>query len=141
MRANLLVDLGVNRRFLVTKAATAMTKIAIRTSDTLHITTHSVKLLEDFVIGDSFVGHSGSLGDEMVTEQWGSRVMSTPVTMRLASPPLTHSSIRETRERLSLSEVPSSRARYVTNDVDSLKQSLLINDVLTKGTVRTRGMA
>ena len=48
-----------------------MTKIAIRTSDTLHTTTHSVKLLEDFVTGDPFVGHSGSLRDEMGTEQWG----------------------------------------------------------------------
>ena len=63
--------------------------------------------------------HWGWSREEMETEQWGSRVISTPVTMRLVSPPLTHSSIRETRERLSLSEVPSSRARYVRNDGDS----------------------
>ena len=70
--------------------------------------------------GDEVGGeHWGWSREEMETEQWGSRVISTPVTMRLASPPLTHSSIRETRERLSISEVPSSRARYVRNDEDS----------------------
>ncbi|CAI8015234.1 hypothetical protein GBAR_LOCUS9461 [Geodia barretti] len=65
------------------------------------------------------VEHSGSLREEMATEQWESTVMSTPVMMRLASPPLTQASIRETREPLSLSEVPSSLARYVRNDGDS----------------------
>ncbi|CAI8054371.1 hypothetical protein GBAR_LOCUS29675, partial [Geodia barretti] len=63
----------------------------------------------------------------MVTEQWESTVISTLVTMMLAPPPLTHSSIRETRESLSVSEVPSSLARYVRNDGDSSKQE---NDCL-----------
>ena len=70
--------------------------------------------------GDEVGGeHWGWSREEMETGQWGSRVISTPVTMRLVSPPLTHSSIRETRERLSLSEVPSSLPRYVRNDGDS----------------------
>ena len=55
--------------------------------------------------------HSGSLREEIVTEHWESTVISTPVTMTLAPPPLTQASIRETRELLSVSEVPSSLAR------------------------------
>ena len=54
--------------------------------------------------------HSGSLRKEMATEQCGSTVISTPVTMTPGAP-LTQSSIREMRESLSLSEVPSSLAR------------------------------
>ena len=54
--------------------------------------------------------HSGSLREEMATEQCGSTVISTPVTMT-PGPPLTQSSIREMRESLPLSEVPSSLAR------------------------------
>ena len=54
--------------------------------------------------------HSGSLRKEMATEQCGSTVISTPVTMT-PGPPLTQSSIREMRESLPLSEVPSSLAR------------------------------
>ena len=62
--------------------------------------------------------HSGWSREEMATEQWGSTVINTPVTLTL-TPPLTHSSIREMREPLSVSLVPSSLARYVTNDGDS----------------------
>ena len=81
----------------------------------------------DNVVGvttDDGVGleHSGSLREEMATEQWESTVINIPVTMTLAPPPLTQSSIREMRESLSVSEVPSSLARYVTNDGDSSKQ-------------------
>ena len=47
----------------------------------------------------------------MATEQLASIVISTPVTMTLASPLLTQASIREMRELLSVSEVPSSLAR------------------------------
>ena len=54
--------------------------------------------------------HSGSLRKEMATEQCGSTVISTPVTMTPGAP-LTQSSIREMRESLPLSEVPSSLAR------------------------------
>ena len=56
--------------------------------------------------------HSGSSGEEMATERSESTVILIPVTMRLGSP-LTHSSITEMRVSLSLSEVPSSLARYV----------------------------
>ena len=55
--------------------------------------------------------HSGSLREEMATEQWESTVISTPVTMTLAPPPLTQASIREMKELLSVSDVPSSLAR------------------------------
>ena len=57
--------------------------------------------------------HSSSLNEEMATEQSVSSVISSLVTTILA-PPLTQSSIREMRESLSVSEVPSSLARYVT---------------------------
>ena len=66
--------------------------------------------------------HSGSLREEIATGQLGSTLINIPVTMTLAPPPLTQSSIREMRESLSVSEVPSSLARYVTNDGDSSKQ-------------------
>ena len=75
-------------------------------------------------VGDDGVGleHSGSLREDMATGQLGSTLISIPVTMTLAPPPLTQSSIREMRESLSVSEVPSSLARYVTNDGESSKQ-------------------
>ena len=81
-------------------------------------------------VGDEGVGleHSSSLRKEIATGQLGSTLISIPVTMTLALPPLTQSSIRETRESLSVSEVPSSLARYVTNDGDSSKQE---NDCLS----------
>ena len=59
----------------------------------------------------------------MVTEHWESTVISTPVTMTLAPPPLTQASIKEMRELLSVAEVPSSLARYVRDDGDSSKQA------------------
>ena len=92
-------------------------KYFVRVLPLLHGVRHST-------VGDDWVGleHSGSLREEMATEQWGSTVISIPVTMTLAPPPLTQSSIREMRESLSVSEVPSSLARYVTNDGDSSKQ-------------------
>ena len=62
--------------------------------------------------------HSPSLNDEIATAQSVSTVMSTPVTAVVA-PPLTQSSIREMREPLPVSEVPSSLARYVTYVGDS----------------------
>ena len=62
--------------------------------------------------------HPSSLNEEMATEQSVSSVISSLVTTILA-PPLTQSSIREVRESLSVSEVPSSLARYVTYVVDS----------------------
>ena len=37
--------------------------------------------------GGEGLEHSGSLREEMATEQWESTVMSTPVTMTLAPPP------------------------------------------------------
>ena len=74
------------------------------------------------VVTDGIVGEHCSLREEIATEQWGSTVISIPVTMTLAPPPLTQSSIREMRESLSVSEVPSSLARYVTNDGDSSEQ-------------------
>ena len=58
----------------------------------------------------------------MATEQLASIVISTPATMTLAPPPLTQASIKGMREPLSVSEVPSSLARYVRNDGDSSKQ-------------------
>ena len=87
-------------------------------------------ILEDVVSdGNGGIGgeHSSSFRIEMATEQPGSTLISTPVTMILG-PPFTHSSIREMRESLSVSEVPSSLARYVTNDGDFLKQE---NDCLS----------
>ena len=57
----------------------------------------------------------------MATEQCESTVISTPVTL-IPGPPLTQSSIREMRESLPLSEVPSSLARYVTCEGDSSVQ-------------------
>ena len=72
--------------------------------------------------------YSGSLREDMATEQLGSTVINIPVTLTLAPPPLTQSSIREMRESLSVSEVPSSLARYVTNNGDSSKQE---NDCLS----------
>ena len=70
--------------------------------------------------GEEITGeHSPSLRKEMTTEQCESTVISTPVTMILAPPP-TQSSIIETRESLPLSEVPSSLARYVRYEGDSL---------------------
>ena len=76
------------------------------------------------VTTDDGVGleHSSSLREDMATGQLGSTLISIPVTMTLAPPPLTQSSIREMRESLSVSEVPSSLARYVTNDGDSSEQ-------------------
>ena len=81
-------------------------------------------------VGDDGAGleHSGSLREDIATGQLGSTLISIPVTMTLAPPPLTQSSIREMRESLSVSEVPSSLARYVTNDGDSSKQE---NDCLS----------
>ena len=57
----------------------------------------------------------------MATEQCESTVIRTPVTMT-PGPPLTQSSIREMRESLPLSVVPSSLARYVTCEGDSSVQ-------------------
>ena len=64
-------------------------------------------------VGDVVVGgeHSGSPGEEMVTEHCESTVLSTPATMMLAPPPLTQASIKRMSEPLSISEVPSSLAR------------------------------
>ena len=65
--------------------------------------------------------HSGCwLREEMATEQWESTVINIPVTVTLAPPPVTHSPIREMMEPLSVSEVPSSLARYVMNAGDSV---------------------
>ena len=57
--------------------------------------------------------HSPSLRDEIATGHSGSTVISIPITEMLALP-LTHFSSREMSEPLSVSEVPSSLARYVT---------------------------
>ena len=57
--------------------------------------------------------HSPSLRDEIATGQSGSTVISIPITVMLALP-LTHFSSREMSEPLSISEVPSNVARYVT---------------------------
>ena len=65
--------------------------------------------------------HFPSLRDEVATEHSEATVVSTPVIMILA-PLLTHSSIREMSEPLSVSEVPSSLAQYVTYVGDSGKQ-------------------
>ena len=62
--------------------------------------------------------HSPSVRDEIATEHSRSTVISTPVTMIPVSLP-TQSSIREMSEPLSVSEVPSSLARYVTCVGDS----------------------
>ena len=62
--------------------------------------------------------HSPSLREEMATEHSESTVISTPVTMILA-PPLTHCSIREISDPLSVSDVPSSLALYLTSLGDS----------------------
>ena len=124
---------------------TAVTIIATTTIATTTPATTEGVLLEDVqvlvtkgggngdVVGvttDDGVGleHSGSLKEDMATGQWESTVISIPVTMTLAPPPFTQSSIREMRESLSVSEVPSSLARYVTNDGDSSKQE---NDCLS----------
>ena len=72
--------------------------------------------------GGEGLEHSGSLGEEMATEQLASIVISTPATMTLAPPPLTQASIKGMSVPLSVSEVPSSLARYVRNDGDSSKQ-------------------
>ena len=77
--------------------------------------------------GGEGLEHSGSLREEMVTEHCESIIITTPVTMMLAPPPLTQASISGMRELLSLSDVPSSLvpsslARYVRNDGDSSKQ-------------------
>ena len=82
-----------------------------------------VVVLSVVVVVLSVVGeHSPSLRDEIATEHLESTVISTPVTMILA-PPLTHSSIREISEPLSVSKVPSSLARYVTYVGDSGTQA------------------
>ena len=65
------------------------------------------------VVGGWVGEHSSSLRDEMATEHPVSTVISTPVTMILALL-LTHFSIRDMSEPLSVSGVPSSLARYVT---------------------------
>ena len=72
--------------------------------------------------GGEGLEHSGSLREEMVTEHCESIIITTPVTMMLAPPLLTQASISGMRELLSLSDVPSSLARYVRNDGDSSKQ-------------------
>ena len=87
-------------------------------------------LLEELdreLVEDVVVSHSSSLRDEIATEHSESTVNRTPVTMILG-PPLTQSSIREMREPLSVSEVPSSLARYVTYVGDSGLQE---NDCLS----------
>ena len=72
---------------------------------------------------DGCVGwHSTSPRDEIATEHSESTVTSTPLMMMPASP-LTHSSIREMSEPLSVSELSSSLARYVTDVGDSEKQT------------------
>ena len=79
----------------------------------------SIVVMVLLVVGSVLGGeHSLSLRDEIATEHSESTVISTPVTMILA-PPLTQSSIREMSEPLSVSEVPSSLARYVTCVGDS----------------------
>ena len=79
------------------------------------------------VEGGGVLEHSGSLGEVIATEQLASIVISTPVTMTLARPPITQASIKGMSEPLSVAEVPSSLARYVRNNGDSSKQE---NDCL-----------
>ena len=74
-----------------------------------------------YMIGDGCREHSLSLKDEIATEHFESIVNSTPVVLILA-PPLTHFSIRAMSVLLSVSDVPSSLARYVTYLGDSGKQ-------------------
>ena len=69
-------------------------------------------------VGGGILVHSSSLRLEIATGHLAYTFISTPVRMTLA-PPLTHSSIREMREPLSVSEVPSSLALYIRNDGDS----------------------
>ena len=91
---------------------TAITMTTITT--TTPATTEGVLLGDEqtaSVEGGGVLEHSGSLGEVIATEQLASIVISTPVTMTLAPPPLTQASIRETRELLSVAEVPSSLAR------------------------------
>ena len=66
------------------------------------------------VVGGGVGEHSSSLRDEIATEQSESTVVIIPFTMIL-TPPLSHFSIREISELLSLSEVPNTLARYVTD--------------------------
>ena len=66
------------------------------------------------VVGVGLISkHSSSLRDEIATGQSASTVISIPVTEMLGLP-LTHFSSRVMSESLSVSEVPSSIARYVT---------------------------
>ena len=80
-----------------------------------------VAITVTMLLAFSDVRHSPSLRDEIATEHLESTVITTPVTVIL-DPPLTHSSIREMSEPLSVSEVPSSLARYVTDVGDSGEQ-------------------
>ena len=89
---------------------------------TITATTPPMMAVEVSVVGGCVGEHSPSLRDEIATEHSEFTVISTPVTMILA-PPLTHSSIREMSEPLSVSEVPSSLSRYVTYVGDSGKQA------------------
>ena len=59
------------------------------------------------------VEYLSSLRDEIATEHPESTPIITPV-MTILAPPLTHSSIREMSEPLSVSEVPTSLAWYIT---------------------------
>ena len=77
-----------------------------------------VLLVVGSVMGGCIEEYSPSVRDEIATEHSESTVISTPVTT-IPAPPLTHSSIREMSEPLSVSEVPSSLARYVTCVGDS----------------------
>ena len=108
---------------------TIVTEIAtMRTTNTPATSIVVAMLLVDVgsVIGGT-LRHSPSLRDEIATEHCGSTLISIPVTMILA-PPLTQSSIKEMREPLSVSVVPSSLARYVTYVWDSEEQ---VNDRLS----------
>ena len=67
--------------------------------------------------------HAPSPSDEIATEHSESTVTITPVRVILA-PLLTHSSIREMSEPLSVLEVPSSLARYIRCVGDSEKQAI-----------------
>ena len=109
------------RRFFKTRATTITKAIAtMRTMTTAATVPPMMATLSEELceLVEDVVSHSPSLRDEIATEHSESTVISTPFTMILA-PPLTQSSIREMREPLSLSEVPSSLARYVTYVGDS----------------------
>ena len=80
------------------------------------------KLCPEAVLVVGASEHSSSLRDDIATEHSESTIISAPLTMILA-PPLTHCSIREMSVSLSLSEVPSSLARYVMCVWDSAKQA------------------